>query len=105
MNKTIILGLAIAAFFPLTGVAASNDKYPAADFQPSVIYIDKDLAGEVEEATKPDPKYPAASFQPKVVYIDQELAGQAQQQTQQEEVDHADPKYPAAYFKPKVIYP
>jgi len=102
MNKTIILGLAIAAFFPLTSVAASSEKYPAADFQPSVIYIDKDLAGEVEEATKPDPKYPAASFQPKVVYIDQDLAEQAQVK---EEAEQADPKYPAAYFKPKVIYP
>lgn len=67
----------------LVSVAASaEDKYPASDFQPKVVYQD-------ESATKPstssassastsssksssasDPNYPAADFQPKVLYSD-----------------------------------
>jgi len=97
MNKTAILGLALAALLPLT--AAANEKYPASNFQPTVIYLDKDLVGEVEEPAQFDPKYPAAHFQPKVVYIDKEYI------EQQEAAEQFDPKYPAAYFRPKVIYP
>ena len=99
----MLLGFALAAFNPLTSFANTDNKYPASDFQPSVIYIDKSAVTEAavaEEAA--DPKYPAANFQPKVVYIDNNLAKQDQVE---EEQDQADPKYPAAYFKPKVIYP
>lgn len=100
MKKTILLGLAIAGFAlnPLMTQAAANDKYPAADFEPSVIYIDKDAVAEQSQDAV-DPKYPAANFQPKVVFIDEGLAEQSQ------EKDEFDAKYPAAYFKPKVIFP
>lgn len=103
MKKTILLGVALAAFFPLTSSATANEKYPASDFQPTVIYIDKTAATEAEaETDAADPKYPAANFQPKIVYSDSGLTEQTQAQ---EEKDEFDAKYPAAYFKPKVIYP
>jgi hypothetical protein len=86
MKKIIILGLAAAGISTgsFTASAASDSQYPASDFQPKVVYIDKDAAaaasstsgdstkcpGQKSEAkqTEFDPKYPAASFQPKAVY-------------------------------------
>jgi hypothetical protein len=98
MKKTIFLGLSMAviALNPLI-VSAAADKYPAADFEPSVIYIDKDAAATDQAQNKSDPKYPASSFTPIVAFVDSQIADQTQ--------DEFDPKYPAAYFKPKVIYP
>ena len=112
MKNTLIFGLAIAALTQtLNAQAAVDTKYPAANFEPSVIYIDKDATASPEPvaaASEFDAKYPAANFQPKVVYFDQDLAGQKQASSAPEPTaaqDEADPKYPAAYFKPKVIYP
>lgn len=79
MTKTIVLGLAASsfAFASLTASATSDEKYPASDFQPKVVFIDKELADQSDAspaATAPaqqaqfDPKYPAAYFQPKVIY-------------------------------------
>ena len=79
MKKIIILGLATAviALASLTASAGSDDQYPAADFQPKVIYIDKDSVKSstkcptqkpAEKAAEFDPKYPAANFTPKVIY-------------------------------------
>ena len=101
MKKTIFLGLALAGIVlnPLIASAAADSKYPAADFEPSVIYIDKDAAAKDQTQNESDPKYPASNFTPIVVFVDNQLAGQTQTQ------DEFDPKYPAAYFKPKVIYP
>lgn len=95
MRKKIILGLAVAISLlsSFNTSAAADDKYPAANFEPSVIYMDKDV---VAQAPKDD-KYPAANFEPKVIYINSDAGDQAAEQF--------DPKYPAAYFKPKVIYP
>jgi hypothetical protein len=99
MKKTIFLGLAMAviALNPLVVSAATDSKYPAADFEPSVIYIDKDSVATDQSQNEYDPKYPASNFTPVVVFVDNQLADQTQ--------DEFDPKYPAAYFKPKVIYP
>ena len=82
MKKIIILGLAaaVAALAPLTASAESDSQYPAADFQPKVIYIDKDSA-------KPSPKCPS------------------QQKTAEKATAEFDPKYPAANFEPKITYP
>ncbi len=79
MRKTIILGLATAviALTSLTVSADSADQYPAANFQPKVIYIDKNSVKSSpkcpdqkpeEKASEFDPKYPAANFTPKVIY-------------------------------------
>jgi hypothetical protein len=99
MKKSIFLGLAITGFVlnPLIVSAASDSKYPASDFEPSVIYVDKDAVATEQAQNESDPKYPASNFTPIVVFVDNQLADQTQ--------DEFDPKYPAAYFKPKVIYP
>jgi hypothetical protein len=99
MKKTIFLVLTMAgiALNPLIVSAATESKYPAADFEPSVIYIDKAAVAADQTQNESDPKYPASNFTPIVVFIDNQSAAQTQ--------DEFDPKYPAAYFKPKVIYP
>jgi hypothetical protein len=99
MKKMIILGLTLAAIASkVLGVSAAADsKYPAADFEPKVIYIAKDAESSSQTQNESDPKYPASNFTPTVVFVDNQLADQSQ--------DQFDPKYPAAYFKPKVIYP
>jgi len=101
MKKTMITGLAIAgiALIPVFASAATDSKYPAADFEPSVIYIDKDAVAENPASNEFDPKYPAANFTPSVVYVDKALVDEADAK------DEFDPKYPAAYYQPKVIYP
>lgn len=80
MKKTIILGLATAviALGSLTASAGGDSQYPAANFQPKVVYFDKD---SVKTSTKSTPK------------------------KHSETKAEFDPKYPAAYFTPKVIYP
>jgi hypothetical protein len=104
MTTKIILGLSIA-ISSLNAYAAADDKYPAANFEPSVVYMDKDYAGGSSSAatsqTPKDDKYPAASFEPKIIYSD----SNASAETVAQPAEQFDPKYPAAYFKPKVIYP
>jgi len=87
MKKIIISGLLTAglALCSLTASAAGDDQYPAANFQPKVVFIDKDAAAAASSSSESaapkcaekaaaakqsefDPKYPAASFEPKVVY-------------------------------------
>lgn len=82
MKKIIILGLttAVVALTSFTASAGSDEQYPAANFQPKVVYIDKEAvkaspkcpdqkpAESAEKATEFDPKYPAANFTPKVIY-------------------------------------
>jgi hypothetical protein len=65
-----------------SSIAVADSKYPAADFQPSVVYQDNDYIAKNSQASSAssssstsasqasDPKYPAANFQPKVVYND-----------------------------------
>ncbi|MDD5272631.1 MAG: hypothetical protein PHU14_07935 [Methylovulum sp.] len=98
MKNNTLLGFAFAVIVlnPLWAFAA-DEKYPAANFQPTVIYIDKDVVQTAAAEPEFDPKYPAANFQPTVIYADTALIEAAE--------DKTDPKYPAAYFKPKVIYP
>jgi hypothetical protein len=106
MKKTLILGLAVAgiALSPISAFAAQDDKYPAANFEPKVVFIDEDAVKPVVVAAQDDGKYPAANFQPKVVFIDEQAAAQATAKKPDIKIVH-DPKYPAAYFEPKVIYP
>jgi hypothetical protein len=87
MKKTLILGLLTAgiALSSFTASAASDDQYPAANFQPKVVFIDQEAAAAATSGssasastkcpqqaaakqTEFDPKYPAASFEPKVLY-------------------------------------
>lgn len=94
LGTALLLGAVIAA------PVMAEEKYPAYDFKPSVIYIDPAVASKSSTAstTAPDPKYPAAHFEPTVVH--------AAKPSEPAAVAHvADPKYPAAYFTPSVIYP
>ena len=100
MKKMIVLGLAVAALNSLNVSAATDSKYPAANFESSVIYCAKEVVGDPIK-NEVDPKYPAANFTPIVLFVDTTLADQTKAQDQ----DETDPKYPAAYFKPRVIYP
>ncbi|MDD1612331.1 MAG: hypothetical protein LUQ57_04235 [Methylococcaceae bacterium] len=84
MKKILILGLLAAGSGLCSFVASADEKYPAADFQPKVVFIDQAAAaasgdssasakcpGQQAAAPKQtefDPKYPAASFEPKVLY-------------------------------------
>jgi hypothetical protein len=83
MKKILILGFstAVIALTTFTASAGSDAQYPAANFQPKVIYIDKDsvqtststkcacpVQKPAEKEVEFDPKYPAANFVPKVIY-------------------------------------
>ncbi|NOR81270.1 MAG: hypothetical protein GQ529_10645 [Methyloprofundus sp.] len=74
IKKGIFTALLLASPFVVAGT-----QYPASDFQPKVVYQDKDIKQEtssssasVGEKAKADTNYPAATFQPKVVYQDKE---------------------------------
>jgi hypothetical protein len=71
-----------AALLLVSAVVGAEDKYPASDFQPKVVYQDED-AGKQAESGAPaksassassggDSQYPAANFEPKVLYSDAE---------------------------------
>ncbi len=103
MKKMIVLGLGVVSLSLLSNTAMATSDYPAADFQPKVVYIDEDAVGKADSSSQKqtayDSEYPAASFQPKVVYIDKDAVKKTAP------VITFDPDYPAAYFQPKVIYP
>jgi len=102
--KNKILGLLIAGIIssPLTAIAES--KYPAANFEPKVIFADESAksTGSAKKSSF-DAEYPAANFQPKVLYVDASAAKSSTASTGEKST--FDPKYPAANFEPKVIYP
>ena len=76
MKKTIILGLTVTGIVlsPLTVSANSDDsEYPAANFQPKIIYQDKSVVSSstrrpARRKAEFDPKYPAANFEPTVIF-------------------------------------
>jgi L-fucose mutarotase/ribose pyranase (RbsD/FucU family) len=110
MKKIIILGLAMTGLtLGSINALANSDDYPASNFSPKVLYVDKDLVQQSTASTSQsqavisDPDHPAAYFQPKVLYIDEALAGAPAAVKKREVI--FDPNYPAAYFEPKVIYP
>ncbi len=82
MKKNNFINSLFAALLLASPLAIADQKYPAADFQPEVVYQDKEYiakgttAVESKATSKPaatteaDSKYPAADFQPQVVYID-----------------------------------
>ena len=107
--KKKILGLLVAGIIltPLTAVANSDDsQYPAANFQPKVIFADdsaKSASGSSATSSY-DSNFPAANFQPKVLYVDASAASSSTSSSTGE-TSSFDPNFPAANFEPKVIYP
>ncbi len=103
MKKTIILGFVVLTLSSFATLADSQ--YPAADFQPQVIYLDKNVSTKTAEpASETDAQYPAANFQPTVIYSANPTTTSTKS-APAPVVDEVDPKYPAAHFQPKVIYP
>lgn len=82
MNKinTGFFALLILASFG----AGADSKYPAADFQPEVVYQDKDLINKNSGSVKAPDSVKAVRLEPKDTVVDS--------------------KYPAADFKPQVIF-
>ena len=77
LKKTIILGLSVIgiALNSVSSFADSNtSKYPATNFQPKIIFIDKDAVKVPPKKAEFDPKYPATNFQTKVLYTDKSTA-------------------------------
>lgn len=80
MKKNNLINGLFATLLIASPLASADQQYPAADFQPQVIFQDNDLiakggqeskASVKEDAdTEADAKYPAANFQPQVVYSD-----------------------------------
>jgi len=75
MKKSLLIGILTTTVAIIPSVSSANSdstKYPAANFQPKVIYLDKEAAkGPAKfsgEKSVYDPKYPAANFEPKVIY-------------------------------------
>jgi len=99
MRKSFLLGLALLGIssIPLGASAATDSHYPAADFQPSVIYLAPNSGAKESTQETHDPKDPASNFTPSVIFIDKQAANQSE--------EAFDPKYPAANFKPRIIYP
>jgi hypothetical protein len=72
----------IAALFFISTVVVAEDKYPASDFQPKVVYQDEEVgkssasssaspsAPASQSSSSDDSQFPAANFQPKVLYSD-----------------------------------
>ena len=75
----------------------------------TVLSIAALLTGFVSSAALASAQYPAANFQPKVIYIAEGVTSNAPAaapvKSPVAEKAQFDPRYPAAYFEPKVIYP
>jgi hypothetical protein len=81
MRKTLLLTFSLSGLLiTQMAVAESDDKYPATNFQPKVIYMDKDADTKPAKSNTSSSKKSSTN-------------------------SNFDPKYPAAYFEPKVIYP
>jgi hypothetical protein len=84
VNKHNLAKGLFAALLVASSVVSADEKYPAADFQPTVVYQSNEIKSTqtaakeaAPVATAPaaahhevDSKYPAADFQPKVLYSD-----------------------------------
>ncbi len=90
MKKNNLTRGVFAALLLASTVASAEQQYPAADFQPEVLYQDSDYiaknspstaavkapvsapkaASSASEGNDVDSKYPAANFQPEVLYQD-----------------------------------
>jgi len=86
VNKNNLTKGLFTALLLVSSIVSADEKYPAADFQPSVVYQDdnyiknnsstqtaaKNAAPVAAEAkTEVDSQYPAANFEPKVLYSDE----------------------------------
>jgi hypothetical protein len=80
----------VAALLLASPIAGAETKYPAADFQPEVIYQDAEYIGKKgapaskakstrAKSSQADSKYPAANFEPEVLFQDSEQIKKVEQ--------------------------
>ena len=114
MKTLFIISTLTAAITLIPSISSANSddsKYPATNFQPKIIYQDKEAIKApgsekyLGEKSAYDPKYPATNFEPKVLYQNKEAVKTSTSNAYIGEKSVYDPKYPAANFEPKVIYP
>ncbi len=114
MKTTFLIGIFTVAITLLPSISTANSddsRYPATNFQPKVIYQDKEAikadGGRVSMGKKTayDAKYPATHFEPKVLFQDKDAIRASSSNGFVGEKSVYDPNYPAANFTPKVIYP
>lgn len=79
MKKYNYINGIFAALLLTSPLVSAESDYPAADFQPKVLFNDSDYqhnqskgttSSGNQNRTKADPNYPAATFEPKVLYKD-----------------------------------
>jgi len=106
VRNAIIFGSSIVlTVFASVSAARDDQRYPAYDFEPTVIVPAPETAKSLPakaESPQPDSRYPAAYFEPKVIIPASEET--AKQVPEKEERPQPDPRYPAYHFEPKVIY-
>ena len=114
MKTLFIIGIYTVSITLIPSISSANSDYgksPATNFQPKVIYQDKEAIKApgskkfMGKKSAYDPKYPASNFQSKVIYLDKEAIKAPSEKKYIGEKSVYDPKYPAANFQPKVIYP
>jgi hypothetical protein len=86
MIKTLAASFVLASAMSSNVALASEDKYPAANFQPIVLFSNAELIEKTHGAPATTPSAGGVTAAAAVV------------------AHEADPKYPAAYFNPTVIY-
>ena len=84
LNQGILGGLLLVA------AVANAQEYPAADFQPKVLFQDESVVNEVQTNTSDSAQAPCVNNQSADVKKDV--------------VAEVDPNYPASSFQPKVIF-
>jgi hypothetical protein len=112
-KNNLTLGVCAALLLSSTLAVAESD-YPAADFQPKVLFQDSDYKSTQSDTVKSssasesaDPNYPAANFQPKVVYQDETASTSSTSKHVAHEAEASvtpDSVYPASNFQPQVLY-
>lgn len=111
--KKNTLKLSIYAVMLLSStLAIADDEFPAADFQPKVIFENSSASvaarpssTSAPEASATDSNYPAADYQPKVLYQnDAASADSSPKKTVAEAPAAIDTEHPAADFQPKVLF-
>jgi hypothetical protein len=89
MFKTLATVTLLASAMSVNPVAASEDKYPAYNFQPSVIFSNAELIEATHGALATTPSAGGVAAPAALAAVAHE----------------ADPKYPAAYFNPTILVP
>ncbi len=108
-TKTLLGIAAMAALCTATNAmaAADDSKYPAYNFQPSVIFSNPELIEKTHGvlASTPAPVSVAPAAAAPAAVAASAAPAAAPTAVAQAPAVVQDPKYPAAYFQPSILYP